>query len=97
MKLQLLFSAALRVVLREAPRPRRRSIPDTLPEWRTTRAGAYILPPIAVGKRADLMLMAGDPSTNIGDIRNVETVFKQGVGYDPQKLINSVKGKVGIF
>ena len=43
------------------------------------------------------MLVAGDPSTTISDIRRVETVFKEGVGYDPQKLIASVKGKVGVF
>ena len=52
---------------------------------------------IATGKQADLVLIAGDPSATIGDIRKVATVFKQGVGYDPQKLVNSVKGKVGIF
>ena len=52
---------------------------------------------IAAGKQADLVLIGGDPSATIGDIRKVETVFKQGVGYDPQKLVNSVKGKVGIF
>jgi imidazolonepropionase-like amidohydrolase len=52
---------------------------------------------IAVGKQADLMIVAGDPSAKISDIRNVELVFKQGVGYDPVKLIASVKGKVGLF
>ncbi len=52
---------------------------------------------IAVGKQADLVVIAGDPSTRIEDIRNVEVVFKQGVGYDPGKLIASVKGKVGLF
>ncbi|MDA1081376.1 MAG: amidohydrolase family protein [Gemmatimonadetes bacterium] len=52
---------------------------------------------LAVGKQADLVLIAGDPSTRISDIRRVETVFKLGVGYDPAKLISSVKGKVGIF
>lgn len=52
---------------------------------------------LAVGKQADLVLIGGDPSATISDIRKVETVFRQGVGYDPQKLINSVKGKVGIF
>jgi enamidase len=52
---------------------------------------------IAAGKQADLMIVAGDPSTKISDIRNVELVFKQGVGYDPAKLIASVKGKVGLF
>ncbi|HVZ47633.1 MAG TPA: amidohydrolase family protein [Gemmatimonadaceae bacterium] len=52
---------------------------------------------IAAGKQADLVLVAGDPSTNISDIRHVETVFRQGVGFDPAKLIASVKGMVGVF
>jgi enamidase len=52
---------------------------------------------IAVGKDADLVVIAGDPATRIGDVRNVQIVFKQGIGYDPVKLIESVKGKVGLF
>jgi len=52
---------------------------------------------IAVGKQADLMIVAGDPSANIADVRKVELVFKQGVGFDPAKLIESVKGKVGLW
>ena len=52
---------------------------------------------VAVGKQADLVVVLGDPSKAIGDIRRVETVFKNGVGYDPQKLIDSVKGQVGVF
>ena len=52
---------------------------------------------IEVGKQADLVVIAGDPSTTISDIRNVEMVFRQGVGYDPAKLIASVKGRVGLF
>src|SRR3954464_9517220 len=59
---------------------------------RADRAGT-----IAVGKFAGLGVIAGDPSTRIGDIRNVQTVFKRGVGYDPAKLIESVKGKVGLY
>jgi imidazolonepropionase-like amidohydrolase len=52
---------------------------------------------IAVGKQADLVVIGGNPTANISDIRKVEMVFKQGVGYDPAKLIESVKGKVGLF
>ena len=59
---------------------------------RATIAGS-----IAIGKQADLVVVNGDPSTRISDIRNVELVFKQGVAYDPAKLIASVKGKVGLF
>ena len=52
---------------------------------------------IAVGKQADLMLVVGDPSTTIADVRKVDTVFRKGVGFDPVKLIDSVKGKVGLW
>ncbi|NOT07508.1 MAG: amidohydrolase family protein [Gemmatimonadales bacterium] len=52
---------------------------------------------LAREKQADLVVIAGDPSSKIGDIRRVELVFKQGIGYDPAKLIASVKGKVGLF
>jgi enamidase len=52
---------------------------------------------IAVGKQADLVVLTGDPSTTIADVRRVELVFKQGVGYDPQKLIESVRGRVGLW
>jgi imidazolonepropionase-like amidohydrolase len=51
---------------------------------------------IAVGKQADLMIVKGNPATRIGDIENVEIVFKDGVGYDSEKLIQSVQGLVGI-
>ena len=50
---------------------------------------------IAAGKQADLVVIKGDPSKNIEDIENVETVFKDGVGYDSAKLIDSVRGTVG--
>ena len=51
---------------------------------------------LAPGKQADLVLIKGDPSKNIADIEKVETVFKAGVGYDSEKLIDSVRGQVGI-
>jgi imidazolonepropionase-like amidohydrolase len=51
---------------------------------------------IAVGKQADLMVVKGNPAANINDIEKVEIVFKDGVGYDSEKLIQSVQGLVGI-
>jgi imidazolonepropionase-like amidohydrolase len=51
---------------------------------------------IAAGKNADLVIIKGNPSEKIADIENVEILFKDGVGYDPAKLIESVKGLVGI-
>ena len=51
---------------------------------------------IAAGKNADLIVVKGDPSRKISDIENVEIVFKDGVGYDPAKLLDSVRGHVGL-
>ena len=51
---------------------------------------------IAIGKQADLMVVKGNPAATISDIENVEIVFKDGVGYDSDKLIQSVQGLVGI-
>jgi imidazolonepropionase-like amidohydrolase len=51
---------------------------------------------VEVGKAADLVVVAGDPAAKIADIRKIETVFKNGVGYDSKKLLDSVKGCVGI-
>jgi imidazolonepropionase-like amidohydrolase len=50
---------------------------------------------LSPGKAADLVVLAGNPATDIADIEKVETVFKDGVGYDPKKLVESVRGLVG--
>ncbi len=52
---------------------------------------------IAPGKNADLVILKGDPSHNISDIENTEIVFKDGVGYDSQKLLDSAKGRYGQY
>ena len=48
------------------------------------------------GKRADLVVLAGDPVADPAAIRNVTIVFKDGVGYDAARLLQSVRGQVGI-
>lgn len=48
------------------------------------------------GKLADLVVLSGDLSANPAVIRNVTTVFKDGVGYDSARLIAAVKGRIGI-
>jgi enamidase len=52
---------------------------------------------IEVGKKADLLIIDGDPSKNISDIRKVEWVFKNGVGYNSKKMFDSVREKVGFY
>jgi imidazolonepropionase-like amidohydrolase len=51
---------------------------------------------VEAGKIADLAVMRGDPGANPADIRNITLVFKDGVGYDSVKLIEAVKGSVGV-
>jgi len=51
---------------------------------------------LQAGKAADIVVVEGDPSANIKDIEKVELVFKDGVGYDSAKLIESVRGLVGL-
>ncbi len=52
---------------------------------------------IEVGKVADLVLIDGDLTADVHLIRKMETVFKDGVGFDSQKLFESVQGKVGLY
>jgi hypothetical protein len=52
---------------------------------------------IAVGKNADLVVIKGDPSKKISDVENVEIVFRDGVAYDSQKLLESVRGRYGEY
>jgi imidazolonepropionase-like amidohydrolase len=51
---------------------------------------------ISPGKRADLVVVKGNPTTRIRDIEQVEVVFRDGVGYDPARLLDSVRGVVGL-
>jgi imidazolonepropionase-like amidohydrolase len=51
---------------------------------------------VAPGKNADLVVIHGDPATKIADVEKVETVFKDGVGYDSARLIEACRGTVGL-
>ena len=52
---------------------------------------------LEVGKLADLVVLDGNPAANITDVRTVQWVFRQGVGYDPKALVESVRGKAGLW
>lgn len=51
---------------------------------------------IAIGKKADLVLLRGDLSKDASVIEKPEIVFKDGVGFDSEKLYESMRGTVGI-
>jgi imidazolonepropionase-like amidohydrolase len=48
------------------------------------------------GKLADLVVLKGDLTADPTVIRNPTVVFKDGIGYDSAKLIESIQGRVGI-
>ena len=50
---------------------------------------------IEPGMRADLLVVDGNPAIKIRDVRNVETVCKDGVAYDPARLLADAEGRVG--
>ncbi len=51
---------------------------------------------VEAGKVADLVVLEGDLVADQKVIRETRYVFKDGVGYNPEPLIESVKGRVGI-
>jgi imidazolonepropionase-like amidohydrolase len=51
---------------------------------------------IAAGKQADLVVIDGNPAARIADLEKVKFVFKDGAGYDPAKLLESVRGAAGL-
>jgi imidazolonepropionase-like amidohydrolase len=51
---------------------------------------------IVSGRVADLVVVKGDPLRQPSDIYNVVTVFRNGLGYDSQRLREAAKGRVGV-
>lgn len=51
---------------------------------------------LAPGKQADIVVIRGNPASRVDDIENVQVVFKDGVGYDPAKLVQDANGFVGL-
>jgi len=45
---------------------------------------------IATGKRADMILVDGDPTQRIGDIRRISLVLKEGVMMFPAEVYESI-------
>ena len=43
-----------------------------------------------------MILIGGDIEKDISDVRKTETVFKNGVGFDSQKIFSSLKGMLGL-
>ena len=51
---------------------------------------------IKEGKTADLVLIDGDLEKDVSNIRKMELVFKDGIGFNSKKIFASVKGKLGL-
>lgn len=51
---------------------------------------------IEIGKRADLILVRGNPAENPAALDDMPIVFKNGVGYDTQAIFDSLQATVGL-
>jgi len=51
---------------------------------------------IKKGYQADLIIIPGDLTLDPSALKSMSIVFKKGVGFDPQKLLTDVQGKVGL-
>jgi enamidase len=52
---------------------------------------------IEPGKRADLLLVDGDPMQDAHAIERMPLVFKAGVGYRTAPIFDAMKGAVGLY
>jgi enamidase len=52
---------------------------------------------IAVGKRADLILVDGDPVADPKMLDRMPLVFKNGVGYRTDAIFSALKGAIGLY
>lgn len=50
---------------------------------------------VAPGKQADLIVIEGDLTRDASAIRNIRTVFREGLGFDPQRILPTIRGVVG--
>lgn len=51
---------------------------------------------IATGKQADLLVIKGDLSKDPTAIKQITTVFREGAGYDPERLLKTIRGLTGV-
>ena len=51
---------------------------------------------LAVGKRADIVVIDGDPAKDITAIEHMPLVFKNGIGYDTAAIFKSMQGQIGM-
>lgn len=52
---------------------------------------------LEVGKRADIVVVEGDPAADVKAIERMPLVFKAGVGYRTQVFLDGLKGAIGLY
>jgi imidazolonepropionase-like amidohydrolase len=52
---------------------------------------------LAVGKRADILVVEGDPTRDVAAIERMPLVFKNGIGYSSDAIFDAMKGQAGLY
>lgn len=60
-----------------------------------TKLGRTDIGTIETGKRADFVILDGDLDNERNTIKKVNTIYKNGTSYNPEKLLQDLKGKFG--
>ena len=50
---------------------------------------------VAPGRQADLIVIKGDLTSDPAGIRHITSVFRKGIGYAPERILETIKGVVG--
>ena len=50
---------------------------------------------LAPGMQADLLVIDGKPDIDIKELGRIDVVFRNGIAYDPKRLQDAVRGKIG--
>jgi len=51
---------------------------------------------LSVGKRADIVVIDGDPMKDVSAVERMPLVFKGGVGYDTAAIFKSMRDQIGM-
>lgn len=60
-----------------------------------TKLGKTDIGTIKIGKRADFLILDGDLINEKNTITKVEAIYKNGISYSPEQLLQDLKGKFG--
>ncbi|MFC3051530.1 amidohydrolase family protein [Kordiimonas pumila] len=57
----------------------------------------HLIGSVEPGKRADFILIDGNPVNDPHQLENIDYVFKEGIGFNAKSILEAMKGKIGLY